>query len=92
MSGPKIRLITRGDDSGSARSANVAIRDCVEKGTFLVVGHPGYIADDMKQLGIGRNEDVAVSRNWQRLMFMDERIISYCAARGIEAIRATEID
>jgi hypothetical protein len=58
-------------------------------GQYLVVGHPAYDNDEMRGHGHPgySGEQVAVERNWQRLMFMDPRVVDYCRANGVAPIR-----
>jgi hypothetical protein len=65
----------------------------VEPGTYLQVGHPGYYCADMRRMAhTGTSGDrVAWSRDWQRRMFTEPRIIEYVMTREIRPIRYDEI-
>jgi chitin disaccharide deacetylase len=57
----KIRLITRGDDAGSCRSANRAVIEAAERGVLrnVSVMMPGPAAEDAAAL-LGRREDICL--------------------------------
>jgi len=61
-------------------------------GQYLIVGHPAYDNEEMRIHGHeGYSGDtVAVERNWQRLLFMDPRVLAYCRENGIVPIRYDE--
>jgi hypothetical protein len=65
----------------------------VEPGTYLVVGHPGYYCAEMRRMShVGTSGDrVAWSRDWQRRMFTDRRIVEYVMTHDIRPIRYDEI-
>lgn len=58
-------------------------------GQYVVVGHPAYDTAEMRALGHKGypGEEVASERNWQRLMFMDPRVLTYCQENGVELLR-----
>lgn len=60
--------------------------------TYLMVTHPGYADDELKAMTYGDNPpgEIARQRDWQRLMFMDPRVVECFERKGIEAIRYTE--
>ena len=71
----------------------VARLEATEPGkTYLMVTHPGYDDDELKAMTYGDNPpgEIARQRNWQRLMFMDPRVVECFERKGIEAIRYTE--
>jgi len=62
-------------------------------GIYLVVGHPGYDRPDMRGFiheGLKEGQ-VARERDADRRMFMDRKVLDYCAANGVQPIRFTEI-
>jgi chitin disaccharide deacetylase len=62
-------------------------------GTYLIVGHPGFKADEMQQLvGVANpNEDALQARNRERRMFTDIEIVDYCGNAGIELLRYRDL-
>lgn len=61
----------------------------VDEGTYLVVGHPAYEAADTRAivgLGLDPGEEAA-NRVSQRRLFTDDRVLEYCEANGVEAVR-----
>jgi len=67
----------------------IAKLESAKTGQFLVVGHPGYDNHELRDLGhLGYpGEEVACSREWQRRIFTDPRIIDYCKNNEVEVIR-----
>lgn len=61
-------------------------------GTYLIVGHPGFKADEMQQLHSLSNPggDVLQQRNRERRMFADIEIVDYCENAGIELLRYSD--
>jgi len=64
-----------------------------EPGDYLIVGHPGYNDAELRSLGHAGYPGVAVAHNlnWQRLAFVDMRIVGYCRENGIEPVRYDEV-
>ncbi len=65
----------------------------LDAGTYLIVGHPGFKADEMQRL---RHEsekgvDVLLDHNRQRRMFADIEIVDYCENAGVELLRYSDI-
>ena len=60
-----------------------------EPGQYLIVGHPAYDNDEMRSHGHPGypGEQVAAERNWQRLLFMDTRVVRYCRDNSVAPIR-----
>ena len=52
----------------------------VQKATYLLVGHPAYLSEEMLEAYLPGQVPgfEAENRNWQRRMFMDEKILNYC--------------
>ena len=61
-------------------------------GQYLIVGHPAYDHPEMRALGHEgySGEVVAVERDWQRRMFTDPRIVTFCREHGVLPIRYDE--
>jgi len=61
--------------------------------TYLVVAHPGYETDEMRAMCYGDKKpgEIARERDWQRRLFMDERIVAYARTGGVEPIRFTDL-
>jgi predicted glycoside hydrolase/deacetylase ChbG (UPF0249 family) len=71
----------------------IARLEAAPPGTYLIVTHPGYNADDMRRLthkGLAPGQ-VAIERDADRRMYTDRRVLAYCKARGVMPIRYTEI-
>jgi predicted glycoside hydrolase/deacetylase ChbG (UPF0249 family) len=66
----------------------------VEPGTtYIHVTHPGYAEGDMAQMTYGDNAPgvIAKQRNWDRLMFMDPRVVAFYKEHDIEPIHYTDL-
>jgi chitin disaccharide deacetylase len=61
-------------------------------GQYWVGGHPAYNNAEMRKLGHPGYEGdiVGASREWERRIFTDRRLLAYCRNRGIVAIRHDE--
>lgn len=67
----------------------IASLEKAEPGQYLIVGHPGYDSEDLRSLdhkGYPGNE-VARTRDWQRKIFMDKRVIEYCQNNNVLPVR-----
>ena len=64
----------------------IAQLEAADPGTYLAVGHPAYDRVDVRMFG----EGIGVSRDWDRRMFTDPRVLGYCTAHGVMPIRYTE--
>ena len=61
-------------------------------GTYVVVGHPAYDRVDVRMFDHpGLKESQGVARDWQRRIFMDQKVLDYCSANGVQPIRYTDI-
>lgn len=72
----------------------VATLDAAEPGeTYIVVGHPCYDEGDIQQMTYGDHKpgEIARERDWQRRMFMDDRIIGYFHKNGVQPITYEEL-
>ncbi len=71
----------------------IAQLEAAEPGAYMVVGHPGYDNEEMRQLGHEghRGAQVAQAREWERRIFTDPRIIEYCGKNGVEPARFGEV-
>jgi len=69
----------------------IARLGAAEPGTYMVVGHPCYDTEEVRRLWTGRPVPVGHMRDWERRYFMDPEVLEYCSARGIEAIRFTDL-
>ena len=71
----------------------IANLEMAEPGRYLIIGHPGYDNEELRSLGHKGypGEQVARSRDWQRKIFMDKRIIKYCQNNNVLPIRFDEI-
>ena len=65
----------------------------LEWGTYLVVGHPGFKADEMQSLTSrsGAERDIMQERNRDRRMFADIEIVDYCDYAGVTLIRYSDV-
>ena len=61
---------------------------------YLIVGHPAYDTPEMRQLEHEGwpGDRVAVERDWQRQLFMDPRVVRYCAEAGVVPLRYDEAE
>jgi predicted glycoside hydrolase/deacetylase ChbG (UPF0249 family) len=72
----------------------LATLDEAEPGkTYLVVGHPCYDTEDIQQMTYGDHlpGEIARERDWQRRMFMDDRVIEYFRKNDVQPISYTEV-
>lgn len=63
--------------------------DATEQGkTYLLVAHPCYDEGDIQQMTYGDQlpGEIAKERDWQRRMFMDQRVIEYFHKNNIDPI------
>lgn len=60
--------------------------------TYLLVGHPCYDSKDIQQMTYGDQlpGEIAKERDWQRRMFMDDRVIEYYRRNDIQPITYAE--
>jgi len=71
----------------------LATLDAAKTGkTYMIVGHPCYDSGDIQQMTYGDHlpGEIARERDWQRRMFMDERVIEYYSENDIQPIAYTE--
>jgi hypothetical protein len=71
----------------------IARLDAAAPGTYLIVNHPGYDDEEMRELahpGVPAGR-VARERDADRRMWSDPRVLDYCRTRGVMPIRYTEI-
>jgi predicted glycoside hydrolase/deacetylase ChbG (UPF0249 family) len=70
------------------------VRRAAPSGQYLIVGHPAYDTPEMHQLEHEGwpGERVAVERDWQRRLFMDPRVVRYCAEAGVLPLRYDEAE
>ena len=72
--------------------ALIARLDAAKPGTYLLVGHPCYNRVDVRIFDhAGLKESVGFGRDWQRRIFMDQRVLDYYRKKGVEPIRYDEI-
>jgi len=64
-----------------------------EPGDYLLVSHPGYDNAELRSLGHAGypGEAVAHNLNWQRVAFVDARVVKYCRENGVRPIRYDEV-
>ncbi|MFW6271357.1 MAG: ChbG/HpnK family deacetylase [Bacillota bacterium] len=64
------------------------------EGQYLKICHPAYDNQEIRRLGHSGNSGykVAQSRNWQRKIFMDERVINFFNENKIKSIKFTEAE
>ena len=88
------RLVWDRDSGSDQVESLINCLDDTEPGQWAIVGHPGYETADMQLIGNERTDGVeeAALRAWQRLWFMDERIVAYFDTNEIEAIRYDEAE
>jgi hypothetical protein len=60
-------------------------------GTYAIGGHPGYDNEEMAQFGHEGYRRVGAERDRDRRLMTDPRVVEYCAAEGISAIRRDEV-
>ncbi|MBW7458257.1 hypothetical protein K0U00_29885, partial [Paenibacillus sepulcri] len=62
-------------------------------GSYVLVGHPAYDNEEMRTLGhFGYDgETVAREREWERRIFTDPRVLSFCQLNGIVPARYDEV-
>jgi chitin disaccharide deacetylase len=72
----------------------IAQLSVAEPGQYVIVGHPAYDNDAMRSLGHDGypGAQVAAEREWERRMFMDTRIVTYCRENGVVPIRYDEAE
>jgi len=63
--------------------------NALDMGTYVYVTHPGFDADDMRQMRLPGQPpgDVARERNGDRQAWQDPEVRELCRARNIEIIR-----
>ncbi len=73
--------------------AFLAAIESARPGTYLIVGHPVYPAEDVVALvhDPARGKQIAEDRDWQRRIFMDPQVLDFCAANGVEPVRFTDV-
>jgi predicted glycoside hydrolase/deacetylase ChbG (UPF0249 family) len=83
-----------GSEEGDRVEQVIAALEAAEPGQYALVGHPAYDDDEMRALGHKGypGEQVALGRRWERLMFMDPRMVQYCRENGVVPIRYDEAD
>jgi hypothetical protein len=61
-------------------------------GQYWVGGHPSYDNTEMRALGHPgfKGDMVGISREWERKIFTDPRIVEYCREAGVQPIRHDE--
>jgi len=81
--------LPRVENTGDPTEQLLAQLTGAEPGQYLVVGHPAYDNQEMRAHGHHGypGEQVAVERNWQRLLFMDARVVTYCRENDVAPIR-----
>ena len=65
----------------------------MEWGTYLLIGHPGFKADEMQGLKLesGAERDILQERNRERRMFADIEIVDYCDNAGVNLLRYSQV-
>jgi chitin disaccharide deacetylase len=65
----------------------------VQKGTYLLVGHPEFKTDEVEELRLPGHAmgEVLLGRNRERRMFADIEIVDYCENVGIELLRYSDL-
>jgi hypothetical protein len=83
------RALPRVDVGGDRVEQVIAALQAAEPGQYYLVGHPAYDNEEMRALGHKGfpGERVGSEREWERLMFMDPRIVRYCRENGVVPIR-----
>jgi predicted glycoside hydrolase/deacetylase ChbG (UPF0249 family) len=72
----------------------LATLDEAETGkTYMVVGHPCYDTGDIQPMTYGDHlpGEIAKDRDWERRLFMDDRVMKYFSEEDIQPIAFTEI-
>jgi hypothetical protein len=72
----------------------IARLSSAEPGQYAVGGHPSYDNEEMRALGHDGypGDKVATEREWERRIFTDQRILTYCAENGVVPIRHDEAE
>lgn len=90
------RRLPRPSEVATGDPADCLVADLAsaDPGQYVLVGHPAYDTEEMRQIG---NEKVdgtaeAKSRDWQRRWFTDRRVLDYCEANQVRAIRYDEAE
>lgn len=88
------QLLPKVDTAGDPVEQLIARLDAAEPGQYLYVAHPAYDTEEMRRLGHDGypGERVALEREWERLTFMDPRIIDYCRQHHVVPIRYDEAE
>ncbi len=65
----------------------------IEKGTYLLVGHPEFKTDEVEDLRLPGHSigEILLSRNRERRMFADIEIVDYCENVGIELLKYSDL-
>ena len=60
----------------------------------MVVAHPCYDEGDIQQMTYGDHEpgEIARARDWERRLFMDDRIVEYFHKNDVQAVTFAELD
>lgn len=63
-------------------------------GEYLIVGHLAYDDDEIRTLGHPGYPGIAVAHNlnWERLAYVDERIVKFVKENGVQPIRYDETE
>lgn len=86
--------LPRVDAEGDPVEQLIAQLAAAEPGQYLIVGHPAYDNEEMRQLGHDGypGDFIGPERDWQRRIFMDERILHACREHAVSAIRYDEAE
>jgi len=62
-------------------------------GTYLLVGHPAYMTEEMLAAYLSGQPPgfEAQNRDWQRRMFMEDSVLAYCRQHDVLPISYTEV-
>jgi predicted glycoside hydrolase/deacetylase ChbG (UPF0249 family) len=88
------RPLPRDRGEGDPVGQLLAALEAAEPGQYAIVGHPAYDDAEMRALGHAGypGERVAREREWERLIFMDPRVLQYCREHGVVPIRYDEAE
>lgn len=78
------------DETGPDRL--LAQLNAIGSGTYLAVGHPCFPDAEIEGITVdGNDAGLPKSRDAERRMFMDERVVGYCEEHGIEPVSFADI-
>ena len=87
VSGDNAERLPDVDTDATGPDRLLAQFDVASPGTYIAIGHPCYPDAEIEGITVdGRDADLPRSRDAERRMFMDERVVEYCEEHGIEPV------